>query len=121
MIDLGVTNALAARDANRSTQGVVELTQWMEKMETVFHISNCSTKNQIKFSTCTLLGNALMWWNFHVRTTGNDIAYAITWTKLKKKMTNKSCPRIKIKKLEVELWNLKVKDTNVIEYNCKIP
>ncbi|GJY26791.1 reverse transcriptase domain-containing protein [Tanacetum coccineum] len=148
MIDQGVTNALAARDANRSTngddshtsgigvrrnerathectypdflkcqplnfkgtQGVVELTQWMEKMETVFRISNYSAKNQIKFSTCTLLGNALTWWNSHVKTAGNDIAYAITWTKLKKKMTNKSCPRIKIKKLEVELWNLKVKE-----------
>ncbi|GJV41064.1 putative reverse transcriptase domain-containing protein [Tanacetum coccineum] len=44
-------------------------------METVFRISNCSMENQIKFSTCTLLGNALTWWNSHVRTIGNDIAY----------------------------------------------
>ncbi|GKE61098.1 hypothetical protein Tco_1511465, partial [Tanacetum coccineum] len=28
---------------------------------------------------------------------------------LKKKMTDKYCPRTEIKKLEVELWNLKVK------------
>ncbi|GJT06526.1 retrotransposon protein, putative, ty3-gypsy subclass [Tanacetum coccineum] len=27
---------------------------------------------QVKFSTCTLLGNALIWWNSHVRTVGND-------------------------------------------------
>ncbi|GKF28704.1 hypothetical protein Tco_0095046 [Tanacetum coccineum] len=71
MIDQGVTAALAARDAIRSTngedshnlrmgtEGVVELTQWIEKMETVFRISNCSVENQIKFSTCTPLGNAL--------------------------------------------------------------
>nr|GEV07545.1 reverse transcriptase domain-containing protein [Tanacetum cinerariifolium] len=38
-------------------------------------------------------------------------------TNLKKKMTNKYCPRGEIKKLEVELWNLKVKDTDVISYN----
>nr|GEU85693.1 reverse transcriptase domain-containing protein [Tanacetum cinerariifolium] len=43
----------------KGTEGVVELTQWFEKMETVFCISNCSVENQIKFSTCTLLGSAL--------------------------------------------------------------
>ncbi|GJT27218.1 putative reverse transcriptase domain-containing protein [Tanacetum coccineum] len=131
MIDQGVTVALAARDAIRSTngkdshnsgmgvrrneratrectypdfmkcqplnfkgtEGFVELTQWVEKMETVFRISNCSVENQVKFSTCTLLGNALTWWNSHY------------------------CPRTEIKKLEVELWDLKVKGTNVIGYN----
>ncbi|GJW44065.1 reverse transcriptase domain-containing protein [Tanacetum coccineum] len=86
-------------------------------MKTVFLISNCSVENQIKFSTCTLLGNALTWWNSHVRTVGNDIAYAMTWTELKKKITDKYCPRTKIKKLEVELWELKVKGTDVIGYN----
>ncbi|GJS68196.1 reverse transcriptase domain-containing protein [Tanacetum coccineum] len=133
MIDQGVTAVLAARDANtngvdshnsgtgarrneRATR-VVELTQWIEKMETVFRISNCSVENQIKFSTCTLLGNALTWWNSHVRTVGNDIAYAMTWTELKKKMTDKYCPRTEIKKLKVELWELKVKGTDVIGYN----
>nr|GEU46935.1 hypothetical protein [Tanacetum cinerariifolium] len=34
-------------------------------METGFHISNCAAENQVKFSTCTLLGAALTWWNFH--------------------------------------------------------
>ncbi|GKB45157.1 putative reverse transcriptase domain-containing protein [Tanacetum coccineum] len=101
----------------KGTKGVVELTQWIEKMETVFRISNCSMENQIKFSTCTLLGNALTWWNSHVRTVGNDIAYAMTWTKLKKKITDKYCPRTEIKKLKVELWELKVKGTDVIGYN----
>ncbi|GJZ37986.1 putative reverse transcriptase domain-containing protein [Tanacetum coccineum] len=84
-------------------------------METVFRISNCSVENQIKFSTCTLLGNALTWWNSYVRTVGNDVAYAMTWTELKKKMTDKYCSRTKIKKLKVKLWNLKVKESDKIE------
>ncbi|GJX24882.1 putative reverse transcriptase domain-containing protein, partial [Tanacetum coccineum] len=84
-------------------------------MEIVFHISNCSVENQIKFSTCTLLGNALTWWNSHVRTVGNDVAYAMTWTELKKKITDKYCPRTEIKKLKVELWDLKVKESDKIE------
>ncbi|GJS85975.1 putative reverse transcriptase domain-containing protein [Tanacetum coccineum] len=155
MIDQGVTAALVARDAIRSTngedshnsgtgvrrneratrectypdfmkyqplnfkgtEGVVELIQWFEKMETVFSISNCLMKNQIKFSTCTLLAGALTWWNSYVRTVGHDVAYAMTWTGLKKKMTDKYCPRVEIKKLEAELWNLKVTGTDVIGYN----
>ncbi|GJW73835.1 putative reverse transcriptase domain-containing protein [Tanacetum coccineum] len=43
----------------KGTEGVVELTQWIEKMETVFRISNCSVENQIKFSTCTPFGKWL--------------------------------------------------------------
>ncbi|GJR84084.1 putative reverse transcriptase domain-containing protein [Tanacetum coccineum] len=100
MINQGVTAVLAARDANtngvdkhNSGTRVVELTQWIEKMETVFRISNSSVENQIKFSTCTLMGNALTWWNSHVRTVGNDIAYAMTWNELKKKMTDKMFPK----------------------------
>ncbi|GJQ90153.1 hypothetical protein Tco_0001292 [Tanacetum coccineum] len=123
MINQDVTAALAARDANtngvdshnsgtgarrnerathectypdfmkwqplnfKGTERVVELNQRIEKIETVFRISNCSVENQIKFSTCTLLGNAL------------------------------TCPRTEIKKIEVKLWELKVKGTDVIGYN----
>ncbi|GKB76476.1 putative reverse transcriptase domain-containing protein, partial [Tanacetum coccineum] len=101
----------------KDTEGVVELTQWYERMETVFRISNCTMENQIKFATCTLLESALTWWNSHVRTVGHDVAYAMTWKNLKKMMTNKYCPRGEIKKLEVEMWNLKVKGTDVIGYN----
>ncbi|GKC65832.1 reverse transcriptase domain-containing protein [Tanacetum coccineum] len=45
------------------------------------------------------------------------IAYAMTWIDLKKKMTTKYCPRNEIKKIEAELWNLKVKGTDVVAYN----
>ncbi|GJT57327.1 hypothetical protein Tco_0992381 [Tanacetum coccineum] len=62
----------------KGTEGVVELTQWFERMETVFRISHCLMKNQIKFSTCTLLASALTWWNSHVRIVGHDVAYAMT-------------------------------------------
>ncbi|GJU23648.1 reverse transcriptase domain-containing protein [Tanacetum coccineum] len=86
-------------------------------METVFRISNCFVENQIKFSTCTLLAGALTWWNSHVRIVGHDVAYAMTWIDLRKKMTDKYCPRNEIKKLETELWNLKVKGTDVTGYN----
>ncbi|GKE85779.1 hypothetical protein Tco_1559521, partial [Tanacetum coccineum] len=52
----------------KGTEGVVGLTQWFERMESVFYISNCAIENQVKFATCTLHGIALTWWNTHVKT-----------------------------------------------------
>nr|GEU36774.1 putative reverse transcriptase domain-containing protein [Tanacetum cinerariifolium] len=75
----------------KGTEGVVGLSEWLEKMESVFHISDCAIDNQVKFATCTLLGAALTWWNCHVRTLGHDAAYAMTWETLKKKLTDKYC------------------------------
>ncbi|GJY11948.1 putative reverse transcriptase domain-containing protein [Tanacetum coccineum] len=100
----------------KGTEGVIGLTQWFKKMEFVFHISKCSVVCQIKCATRTLLGNALTWWNSHVKTVGHDAAYGMTWKTLKKMMTNKYCPRSEIKKLEIEIWNLKVKGTDVVSY-----
>nr|GEW01282.1 reverse transcriptase domain-containing protein [Tanacetum cinerariifolium] len=114
MIDQGVTAALAARDALRSTngddshnsgtgvrrteratrectytdflkcqplhfkdtEGVASLSQWFERMESIFHISNCAVENQVKFITCTLYSVALTWWNTYVKIVGHDAAYA---------------------------------------------
>ncbi|GJY30194.1 putative reverse transcriptase domain-containing protein [Tanacetum coccineum] len=99
----------------KGTKGVVGLTRWIEKMESVFNISGCAIENQVKFATCTLLGAALTWWNGQIRTLGPE-AYAMTWEVLKKKMTDKYCPQGEIKKLEIELWNLKVKGNDVPAY-----
>nr|GEU58822.1 reverse transcriptase domain-containing protein [Tanacetum cinerariifolium] len=59
--------------------------------------------------------NALTWWNSQIRSLGPD-AYSMTWEVLKKRMTDKYCPQGEIKKLEIEWWNLKVKENNVPAY-----
>ncbi|GJW64443.1 putative reverse transcriptase domain-containing protein, partial [Tanacetum coccineum] len=100
----------------KGTKGVVMLSQWFEKMESVFHITNCAVENQVKFATCTFLRNALTWWNSHIKTVTQDVAYAMDWKALKKMMIVKYCPRGEIKKLEIELWNLKVKGADVASY-----
>ncbi|GJZ79935.1 putative reverse transcriptase domain-containing protein [Tanacetum coccineum] len=99
----------------KGTEGVVGLTWWIEKMESVFNISGCTIENQVKFATCTLLGAALTWWNGLIRTLGPE-AYAMAWEVLKKKMTDKYFPQGEIKKLEIDLWNLKVKGNDVPAY-----
>ncbi|GJT23202.1 reverse transcriptase domain-containing protein [Tanacetum coccineum] len=46
----------------------------------------------------------------------HDAAYAMTWEMFKKKMTDKYCPNGEIKKLKIELWNLKVRGNDVAAY-----
>ncbi|GJV76385.1 reverse transcriptase domain-containing protein [Tanacetum coccineum] len=67
-----------------------------------------------------LLENALMWWNSHVKTVSHEVAYGMTWKTLKKMMTDKYYPRGAIKKLEIEMWNLKVKGTDVVSYTQRL-
>ncbi|GJR06263.1 reverse transcriptase domain-containing protein [Tanacetum coccineum] len=100
----------------KGTEGVVGLTRWFEKMETVFHISNCPEVYQVKYATCTLLDSALTWWNLHKRTVGVDAAFAMTWRDLMKLMKEVYCPRSEIQKIETELWNLTVKNNNLAAY-----
>nr|GEV28917.1 hypothetical protein [Tanacetum cinerariifolium] len=69
------------KDADSSC--VIGLSQWLKKMESVFHIGGCTIDNQ---------------------------------GTLKKKMTRKYCPKGKIKKLEIKLWNLRVKGNDVAAY-----
>ncbi|GKC27559.1 hypothetical protein Tco_1034853 [Tanacetum coccineum] len=61
----------------KGTEGVAGLSQWFERMESVFHISNCTVENQVNFATCTLHSVALTWWNTHVKTVGHDAAYGM--------------------------------------------
>nr|GEZ69133.1 reverse transcriptase domain-containing protein [Tanacetum cinerariifolium] len=61
----------------QGTEGVIGLTRLLEKMESVFQISNCTIACQVKFRSCTLQGSALTWWNSHMRAVGQDVAYAM--------------------------------------------
>ncbi|GKF38550.1 hypothetical protein Tco_0118611, partial [Tanacetum coccineum] len=38
----------------KGSEGVVSLTQWIKKMESVFNISGCAIENEVKFATRTL-------------------------------------------------------------------
>nr|GEY61936.1 reverse transcriptase domain-containing protein [Tanacetum cinerariifolium] len=117
LIDRGVTTAMAKAELGMATtaMGVVELTHWFEKTESVFKISNYTAACQVKYDACTLQGVALTRWNSHVKTVTLEVAQALPWKTLKKMMTDKYCRRGEIKKLETEMWELKTKGTDVIE------
>ncbi|GKA79796.1 putative reverse transcriptase domain-containing protein, partial [Tanacetum coccineum] len=114
MIDQGVTAALAVRDANRSTNGDdnhisgtgVRRTERVARECTYLDFMKCQPLN---FKGTEGVVELIQW------TVSHDVSYAMTWTDMKKKMTDKYCPRVEIKKLEAELWNLKVKESENIE------
>ena len=98
------------------TEGAVGLLHWIEKMESVFHLSNCAEDSRVKFATGTLLNSALTWWNAYSKPIGIDAAYETSWDELKRMMTDEYCPRNEIQMLEEEFWHLAVEGTNIAAY-----
>ncbi|GJR98758.1 hypothetical protein Tco_0270932 [Tanacetum coccineum] len=43
------------------TEGVVGLSRWFKKMESMFEISKCAEEDKVKFTACSLEGHALTW------------------------------------------------------------
>ncbi|GJS28338.1 putative reverse transcriptase domain-containing protein [Tanacetum coccineum] len=99
------------------TEGAVGLTRWFEKLESQFGISNVAEGDRIKFASSTLLDSALTWWNVYVRSVTLDTALVTPWSDFKAMFIRKYCPRNEVKQMENELWNLKVKGTNLTAYN----
>ncbi|GJX06126.1 reverse transcriptase domain-containing protein [Tanacetum coccineum] len=98
------------------TEGAVGLIRWFERTESVFSRSKCTEENKVTFATGTLTDDALSWWNAYVQPIGVDQANQITWTELKRLLTNKYCPRTEVKKMEDELYNLTVKGNDLKTY-----
>ncbi|GJV48304.1 putative reverse transcriptase domain-containing protein [Tanacetum coccineum] len=120
IIDQGVIAALAARDANRN--GDDNHTSGTGGRRTERIVRECTYQDFMKCKPLYFKGTegvacALTWVDIPCLDVSHDVAYAMTWADLRKKMTDKYCLRNEMKKLEAELWNLKVKGTDVIGYN----
>ncbi|GJZ94974.1 reverse transcriptase domain-containing protein [Tanacetum coccineum] len=95
------------------TEGAVELIRWFERTESVFSRSNCAEENRVTFAIGTLTDDALSWWNAYAQPIKIEQANRITWTELKRLLTNKYCPRTEVKKIEDKFYNLVVKRDNL--------
>ncbi|GJV19656.1 reverse transcriptase domain-containing protein [Tanacetum coccineum] len=98
------------------TEGAVDLIRWFERNESVFSRSNCVEENKVTFATGTLTDDALSWWNSYAQPIGIKQANRITWTELKRLLTNKYYPRTEVKKMEDEFYNLAVKGNDLKTY-----
>nr|GEU28812.1 putative reverse transcriptase domain-containing protein [Tanacetum cinerariifolium] len=105
LIDRGVTAVLAERDANRrrnSDNNNDSGTGGRRRMTTP---RECTYTNFLKCQPMSFYGSE------------GDVAYAMPWATLKRRIISKYCPRGEIQKLESEYWNLKVKDLDLLNYN----
>ncbi|GKE87736.1 putative reverse transcriptase domain-containing protein, partial [Tanacetum coccineum] len=78
--------------------------------------SDCKERDKVKFATATLQGRALTWWNGRIASMGIDAANGTPWTEVRKWMTEEFCPRSVLQRLEQELYNLKLKGTDIDGY-----
>ncbi|GJS18555.1 reverse transcriptase domain-containing protein [Tanacetum coccineum] len=101
------------QDAIRKSSSLI---RWFERTESVFSRSRCAEENKVTFATGTLTDDALSWWNAYAQPMGIEQANQITWTELKRLLTNKYCPRTEIRKMEEELYNLIVKGNDLKPY-----
>nr|GEX81117.1 reverse transcriptase domain-containing protein [Tanacetum cinerariifolium] len=95
---------------------VIGLIRWFERIESVFSRSRCAKENKVTFATGTPTDDALSWWNAYAQPMGIEQANQITWTELKRLLTNKCCSRTEIRKMEEEIYNLIVKGNDLKPY-----
>ncbi|GJZ66371.1 hypothetical protein Tco_0623067 [Tanacetum coccineum] len=114
-IDDGVADALVDYEANRSNgNGDDSHNSRSGRRRPVPTARVCTYKDFLNCQPINFKGTEGV--NSHVKTVGHDAAYGMPWKTLMKMMTDKYCPRSEIKKLEIEIWNLKVKGTDVVSY-----
>ncbi|GJR84882.1 putative reverse transcriptase domain-containing protein [Tanacetum coccineum] len=85
--------------------GVVALTRWIEKMESVHDMSGCSIDQKVKYIAGSFVSKALTWWNSQIRTLSREVAVSMSWNDFKCMMIQEFCPNHEMQKLESELWN----------------
>ncbi|GJR64667.1 putative reverse transcriptase domain-containing protein [Tanacetum coccineum] len=100
----------------RGIERAVELRRWFEKTESVFGINECVEGKKVRFAAATLEGTALTWWNSKIATMGLETMNRMPWTEMKQLMTSEFCPIKEIQRMEHELWNLKVKEYDIVAY-----
>ncbi|GKB87249.1 putative reverse transcriptase domain-containing protein [Tanacetum coccineum] len=97
-------------------EGAVELRRWFKKTESVFKISECVEGKKVKFVVATLEGPTLTWRKTKVATMGLETMNQMPWTEMKQLMTAEFCLIEEIQRMEHELWNLKIKEYDIVAY-----
>ncbi|MDV3194613.1 MAG: hypothetical protein Q8886_02770, partial [Candidatus Phytoplasma australasiaticum] len=97
--------------------GAVGVLHWIEEPESVFEVCNCAEDSKVKFSTHTLKGKDLTWWNTEIRTRGRAQINAMTWAEFKEVIIAEYCTADEVKKLESEFWNLTMQGADIQGYN----
>nr|GEU97107.1 hypothetical protein [Tanacetum cinerariifolium] len=85
--------------------GAVDLTRWIEKMESVFDNSGGTANQRVRYAASFFMNKALTWWNTQVQARGREAAIGMSWNDFKALLVEEFCPSNEMKRLENEFWN----------------
>nr|GEU40174.1 hypothetical protein [Tanacetum cinerariifolium] len=103
------------KEAIRDEQERVRMKATRAGDETTFEISECVEGKKVKFSTATLYGRALTWWNSQVTTLGREVANGRPWTNVKQMMTDEFCPSRKFRAHVLMEQKIQAKNERIAE------
>ncbi|GJR85248.1 putative reverse transcriptase domain-containing protein [Tanacetum coccineum] len=102
--DTGIVDTLAARDADKSMNGDDSHNSSMgvrrQALACEYTYPDFMKCKPLYFKGTKRVIELTQWFKRMEITVGHDVAHAMTWKNLKKKITDKYCPRREIKKLE---------------------
>jgi hypothetical protein len=78
-------------------EGVVGLLWWIEKVKSSFTMCNCLATSPMRFTSGTLEGTALTWWNSQVQILGLGPANAMAWDEFKNLLKDRIVHEIRSK------------------------
>ncbi|GJW81542.1 putative reverse transcriptase domain-containing protein, partial [Tanacetum coccineum] len=96
--------------------GVVALTRWIEKMESVIENSRCAENQKVKYAASSFINKALTWWNTQVQARGREADLGMIWVEFKALLMEEFCPSNEMEKLESEFWNHTMVGANHARY-----
>ncbi|GKA97609.1 reverse transcriptase domain-containing protein [Tanacetum coccineum] len=112
----------AALEAQAATMANTDNTTRNTRQRETPIARKCSYKDnytkdcKVKFATGTLTEEALSWCNSFAQPIGIKEAYKISWSKFKKLLIKKYCPRTEVKKMEDDFYNMTVKGNDLKTY-----
>ncbi|GKB85176.1 putative reverse transcriptase domain-containing protein [Tanacetum coccineum] len=74
-------------------------------MESIHDMNGCRDSQRVKYTAGLLVGKALTWWNYEIRTWGREATVGMSWEDFKILTREEFCPSNEMQKLETELWN----------------
>nr|GEX79204.1 hypothetical protein [Tanacetum cinerariifolium] len=118
---MSLRTTVLARDALRSTNGDDSHNSGTGVRRTERATRECTYTDFFKCQPLPFKGTdgvatLSQWCERMESTVGHEAAYGMTWKTLMKMMTEKYCPQNEMRKLEMELWDLKVKGTDLASY-----
>ncbi|GJW52704.1 putative reverse transcriptase domain-containing protein [Tanacetum coccineum] len=96
--------------------GAVALTRWIEKIESMFKNSGCTTNQRVRYAASCFVNKALTWWNTQVQARGREAAIGMSWNDFKALLMEEFYLSNEMEKMENEFWNHTMVGANHVAY-----